>query len=443
MSDYLPTINFYYKTGNEEAIVFNATTNKFKKMSMTDVYKLKKRFFMFKGYECTEGGLKAYATDFFRWVDQIKKDEKFGFDYTKYKSHEDVTMRYFEKLCRTKKDKLLYTNFFNHEDIDSTEYLWIESNNNAGLIYCEAGTYDDCHGYDYSMQYPAIFASQTFRIPTKRGTEQTIKEIPTKGLKMGYYKVKITSNDKRFIKVFGFSKKNVYTNISLIFAMECKTKFNYDINIELIQEPNNCYIYEECITTGNVIFGYWFDIISGLKQRYPNNKLIKNMSSALWGRIAQHNRLFRTEQQCEDEDLDYLDNYNKNHDYYIRSSTFNKKGEEVFELVNCKQPYRYAIARTKPFLLAQSRSLIGKVARKHIDHVVRIHTDNVTFNTEHDDVCFEKDTFKLIKEEKTTGKIHFVRTDCYKHYTNDKYTTKNYAKYENNEIDDENCVVDE
>ena len=46
--------------------------------------------------------------------------------------------------------------------------------------------------------------------------------------------------------------------------------------------------------------------------------------------------------------------------------------------------------------------------------------------------------FKLAKEDKTSGKIHFVRTDCYRNYTNEKYTTKNYDKYLKNIIDDEN-----
>eukprot|EP01038_Epipyxis_sp_PR26KG_P017274 gene17274-23822_t len=304
-----PDINFYYEMVNEEARVFNHTKNKFKTMKMTDVYKLKKRFFVFKGYECSDEGLKQYASDFFTWTNEIRNDEK-----------------------TTKKDKLLYTNFWKHQDIDCVEYKWIESCENSGLTYCEPGTYDNCNGYDFSLQFPAILASQTFRIPTKSGSEQTINEIPTKNMKLGYYRVQITSNDKRFKKIFRFSKTNVYTNISLVFAMECKTKYNYDINIELIHETNNCYLYEECITTGNIIFGYWFDIMSGLKKRYPKNKLIKNMTSALWGRISQHNRLFKTEQECEDENIDYLDNFNSNHAYYIRDSKFNKKGEEVFEL---------------------------------------------------------------------------------------------------------------
>ncbi len=429
MSEGKEIINFYYEKDNQQARVYNYTENTFKTMTMTNVYKLKKRFFIFKGYDCSDEGLTEYAKDFFSWTNEIKNDKIFKVYYPAYKSHEDVAIGYFKMLCRTKKRALDYTNFWNHEDIDPTEYKWIESCNNAGLTYCEAGTYDNCNGYDFSSQYPAIFASHTFRVPTKRGTQQTIKIIPTKGIKLGMYRVKITSNDIRFKKVFAFSKKDVYTNISLIFAMECKTKFGYDINIELLQHENNCYLYEESITTGNIIFGYWFDIMAGLKQRYPKNKLIKNMTSALWGRLAQHNKLFKTEQECEDEEIDYVDNYNPKHAYYIRDSTFNKKGEEVFELVNCQQPYYYAIARTKPFLLSKSRDLIGKVARKYVDSVVRIHTDNVTFNTEHDDACFEQDTFKLIKELKTSGKIHFVRTDCYKHFDNDKYTTKNYSKY--------------
>lgn len=431
-------LNFYYKTKNQQARVLNYALDTVQTMTLTDVYKLKKRYFIFKGYECTDEGLRQYANDFMIWTNELKNDKLFKIDYTSFQSHESITLKYFEKLAKTKNDKLLYTNFNNHESIDSTEYKWIESCYNAGLTYCKAGTYDNCNGYDFSSQYPTILSSKTFKIPTKRGIEQTIKELP-KSIQVGFYKVHIISNDIRFKKIFAFSNKHVYTNISLVFAMMCKTKYNYDINIELIQCENNCYIYgsnsKEHITTGNNIFGYWFDVIKGLKERHPKNKLIKNMSSALWGRIGQNNIIYKTEQEAEDEDIDYLDNYNVNHDYYIRDSFFNKKGEEVFELVSCKQPYKYSIARIKPFLLAQSRALTGKIAREYIDSVVRIHTDNVTFDTEHDDVMDKVEQgFILTKELKTTGKIHFVRPGCYKHYTNSKYTTKNYESYEKNQI---------
>lgn len=430
-------INIFYKMENETARVYNCTTKKFKTMKMTEVYKLKKRYFMFKGYETNNDGLKFYADDLYKWVEEIKTDSEFCFNYFDYKSHEDITMRFFEKLCRPINKKCLYATWDKHESIDHIEYKWIEACNNSGLVYCKAGLYEDCHGYDFSLQFPSIMTHDRFKVPTCRGVEKTITELPLKSWKCGFYRVKITSSDERFNKIFGYSKQHVYTDISLGFAVECKYKYGYDVNLELIDEPNNCYIYETGVTTGNIIFKFWYDTFMGLKQRYPKNKLIKNMTSALWGRICQHNRLFKTEKQCEDEDIDYVYRYNINHDYYIRNSTFNKKGEEVLELVSTKNPYRYSIARIKPFLLARSRDLTGKIARKHIENVVRIHTDNITFDREFTDCEYEKYPFKLSKENKTTGKIHFIRASCYKHYGNEKYTTKNYSNYENNESDDE------
>ena len=38
---------------------------------------------------------------------------------------------------------------------------------------------------------------------------------------------------------------------------------------------------------------------------------------------------------------------------------------------------------------------------------VRIHTDNVTFNKQHDDVIYETKAMKLVKENKTTGDIEW------------------------------------
>lgn len=438
---YYKRMNFYYDLKNNEARVFDLTTNEYKTMTLSEVYSLKKRYYAIGLDDISDEGLKGFANDFINWVEDLQEDEEFNFNYKKYNSHEEVAIVFFKKLCRPKNKRQAYTFYENHDDIDCVEYKWIEACENSGLIYCESGVYE-CYGYDFSSQFPAILASKGFRIPTKRGKEQTIKEIPIKNMQVGFYKVKITSNDKRFDKIFMFSEKNVYTNISLVFAMMCKKKYNYDIDIELIQEENNCYLYGnntlQDITFGSNIFGYWNKVIMGLKGRHPKNKLIKHMSSALWGRFAQHNRIFKTLKECEDEGIDYYDDYSLKHEYYIRDSKFNKKGEEVLELVNCKKPYKYSIARIKPFLLSKSRELTGKIAREYIDDVVRIHTDNVTFNKEHDDVMTKTEQgFKLTKEKKTTGKIHFVRANCYKNYTNEKYTTKNYHYYENDEITNE------
>jgi hypothetical protein len=330
----------------------------------------------------------------------------------------------FKKLCHGKYEDM--------DEIDPIEYKWIESCNNSALRYCKAGKYN-CYGYDYSSQYPAILACEGLQIPTKRGIEKTITTIDFGKLEVGYYKVKVISNDERFQKVFLFSKLNVYTHTSLMFANACKTKQGYDVNFELIEEDNNCYVYgkykKDDITRGSAIFGKWFKYLFELKETFPECKvIIKLITSSLWGRLAEHNRLFRTDEEIVEQNLDVSLDFDPNHKYYIRNVTQNKRGDDLCEIVNSKKPYHFNIARIKPFLLSKSREMIGKVAIKYIDSVIRIHTDNVTFNEEHDDVVFQSKTFKLTKEEKTTGLIEFRYVDCYKNYTNEKYTTKGFDK---------------
>jgi len=411
---------FYYELSNGKARTYNCETKKFKTMNTSDVYKQKKHFSLLKGCEASDEGLKQFVKDFMIWIREIRDNEVFKFDYLKYKSHEQVCKGLFKKLCHGKYEDM--------DDIDDIEYKFMEACNNSGLRYCKAGKYD-CHGYDFTSQYPAILAS-TFDIPTKRGRVRTLKSIDKKTIEIGYYRMNITSDDERFKKVFLFSKDKVYTHISILFAMMCRDKEKFDVNIELIQEENNCYIYgkgaKDNIVTGQSIFGKWFKHLIALKNELPKNKLVKYMTSALWGRLCQYNRKFKTMDEINDEDLDVSITYDSDHDYYIRNIEQNGKGEDVYELVNCKKPYYSSVARFKPFLLSKSREMIGKVALKYIDDVVRIHTDNVTFNKQHDDVIFEAGTYKLSKEDKTTGLIQFRRDDCYKHFDNDKFTTKGF-----------------
>jgi hypothetical protein len=223
-----------------------------------------------------------------------------------------------------------------------------------------------------------------------------LKEI-TDNYEIGYYKVKITSNDERFNKVFAYSKKNVYTQISILLAMHCKTKENYDVNIEVIQGENNCYVYgkhkKDGLTKGSIVFGKWFRHLFKLKEAYPDNKLIKYMTSALWGRIGEHNRLFKTDEEIAEEGLLVCGRYDPRYDYYIRNTTQNRKGDDLCEIVRCDKPYHFSIARMKPFLQDRSRYLTAKVAMKYIDDVMRICVDNVTFNKERDDVMFHTKEF--------------------------------------------------
>jgi hypothetical protein len=212
--------------------------------------------------------------------------------------------------------------------------------------------------------------------------------------------------------------------------------------MELVKEENNCYVYgkykKDNITKGSILFTKWFKYLCDLKDTYPQTKvLIKLMTSSLWGRLCEFNRKFVTDEQALNEKLDLVSRYNTNHKYYIRNITHNRNGDDLLEIVNCKKPYKFNIARIKPFLLARSREMTAKVAIKHIDDVVRICVDNVTFDKQHDDVCFEIKTFKLTKEDKTTGKMQFRRHDCYRNFANEKYTTLHFYTNILDDVDEE------
>jgi len=79
--------------------------------------------------------------------------------------------------------------------------------------------------------------------------------------------------------------------------------------------------------------------------------------------------------------------------------------------------------------------MTSKPAIKYIDDVVRICIDNVTFNQSHDDVIFQKNTFKLTMEAKTTGIIEFKYGTCYYNETTGYKTKRFDKKYD--ELDDE------
>ena len=154
--------------------------------------------------------IKKFANDFFIGVNKLKDNPIFKFDYTKYRSHESASVEMFKKLAHGKYELM--------DDIDSIEYEWIEACNNSGLNYCSAGKFN-CYGYDYSSQYPSILASEQFEIQTKKGIQKTITNLPAK-LEVGFYKVKITSNDIRFKKKLDFLKK-MFIHIHLYFLRRC------------------------------------------------------------------------------------------------------------------------------------------------------------------------------------------------------------------------------
>jgi hypothetical protein len=293
---------------------------------------------MLKGFDATDKGLKEFGTKFMEDVDELKNNNTFKIDYIKDGSHKAVTINMFKRLAHGK-----YQMF---EPIDGTEYRWIEACNNGSLYYCKPGTYN-CYGYDFKSQYPGILAYKGFEIPFKTGTEMKINNLDK--IQMGFYKVRITSNDTNFKKIFAFSKSNVYTHYSVLFALR-SIKDGYNVKIELVDKDVNCYVYDNnSKTRGSVIFSKWYDILFGLKEKLTKNILIKTITSSLWGQLARNNVIYRTEEEIMDNEIDVSLEYDTNHKYFVREITNYKNGTQKYHLVESKQPYYMNIARIKPF----------------------------------------------------------------------------------------------
>jgi hypothetical protein len=196
----------------------------------------------------------------------------------------------------------------------------------------------------------------------------------------------------------------MYTNYSLGFALKHKKKF--DITIELIQdEKPNAYLYDDVIA-GSELFGKWYETLIQIKQKYPKNKLIKHIMSAMWGMLCSHNYIYKNEEQIEKENLQI--GITESADYeiidYIDNGT-----KPYYKLVNKKHPYKYNI-RVKPFLSSYARIQVAEVAMKNVDSVIRIQTDSIVY-----DKPIEHNLPNLIAEGKTSGTIYWKNCNHARH----------------------------
>ena len=257
------------------------------------------RFHVFKGYEANDEGLYKFVEDWKMWMFEIRHNDILKIEYTKYFSHCCAVENTFKRLTPRKLYDL-------HEDIQFEENQWFNDCHCGGLTFCEPGIYN-CYGYDFKSQYPNILNSDDFKIPSKAGIPTFIKKLSKiKDLKMGsgMYRVNIQCSNKEFNKIFAFSKSNTYVDISLKFALTRVKEF--DIKIELIiDDKPNAYLYDvESIVNTKPIFNNWFNKLNELKQQFPKNKLIKHLSSSLWGSITRKKKLNKTKQQVIDEKLE-------------------------------------------------------------------------------------------------------------------------------------------
>ena len=120
----------------------------------------------------------------------------------------------------------------------------------------------------------------------------------------------------------------------------------------------------ESIVNTKPIFNNWFNKLNELKKQFPKNKLIKHLSSLLWGSITRKKKLNKTKQQVIDEKLE-IDFFDAE---WIIIEHHIYEHKEYYELENKNEPYFYQM-RIKPYLTAYSRIITAKVALMDLENV--------------------------------------------------------------------------
>jgi hypothetical protein len=362
-----------------------------------------------KGYEDNEQGLIKYKADFEEWSEQLRKNKVFAIIYNKYKSHTYASIITFSRL-----NGMGGTSYVDFPHITLLESRYFENCYNSGTQTLRPSIINkqiECFGYDFSSFYGANLSSKELLIPTDEGYETTLSKLPiSKKLKVGIYRVEITCNNDNFKMLFAFSKHNTYDNNSLAFALRHAKRFN--VTVQLIQDGKpNALLYDNVIR-GFDMFGYWHLRMIQVKKACPGNKLCKRLISSLHGGLTKWNTITKTALQVENEGLNIGGKTDIQHaDYEILDVVFNDDCTvKYYKLLNNKQPYKYPI-RIKPFLTAFGRVKVAETALKHLDSLLRIHTDGIVYSKP-----IEHNIVDLIPEDKTSGTIEWFNANKYKIY---------------------------
>lgn len=359
-------------------------------------------FHAFEDYYKTHEDLIKFKNEFNILVDQIKSvklktvnGKLYSLNYKKFYNHNNAVLNVFLSRNQTG----LMSSF---EDITQQEFYIFERCLNSGLItlnldYKNKPT--ECYGYDFSRYYTNLLNSM--RIPTKTGKIYKLDDVKWGKLEFGIYRVKITYDNEKFTNIFNFSKLNHYTSSTLNHLY--KIRNDYGLKFELLKDDQynyNALIYDEkCLIKGQKIFSEWLKSLTIIKEKFPNNRIVKHLMSSLWGTLCSYNKEYT--HNLEDYDATYMNNKEET-EYKI----LDHLEDDAYIIINTSNAYKYPLARIKPFLTAYGRLKIMKFieSEKLEDNIIRIHTDGIILNTEKD---FTHLAYHPKPENKTTGYMNF------------------------------------
>ena len=388
------------------------------------------RFELMSDYSIDDGikkVLKRYSKDIKVWIKECKEDE-YNIDYLKRYKPDSKYYNTIMSMCEQTFNRFCGKWDRQFDEIDKIEGEWIEKCYNAGIMNCKpTENHIQCYGYDFKSSYLNDLCNITFS--TKKGEEKFLSKLPKKDkLQHGYYRVNIktideednTYEDSTIRMLFSFSKKNVYNEQQLKYALELKEKYK-QLKVKLIvdSEPN-CYVYkDEDLINGRNVFYRLKKALNEMRTRHPKNKLIKTLGTRLWGCLTKQNIIRKTVQEIEDENI----NFNTG-EYEFKDQIYNPDNTiKYIEMYPKNKPFKHNM-RIKSHITSYGRYKIARVVEDDIKNVIRVQTDNVTFKTEHKELECEL----LQLEAKTTGLIRWENVNHYYHLClkcNKEYKYKN------------------
>ncbi len=394
-------IRYFYERGNEY-IYLDDKTGTFGKCVSFQKDMNYNYYHLFKGDEESEDGLIKFKAKFETWADELKT--KGNINYRDFYNHASATEFIFKNLGHD----------IQSEQPNIYEYEFIENCNNGGLIYFNDELKNKkikSYGFDYSSFYPHILVNRELKVPTKKGVRVKLDDLDYENLQYGIYRVKITTNNTEFKKVFGFSKHDTYTHFSIAFAYKHREQFN--INFELNSEAKyNALIYEDsCLKPSIDIFFNWFDKLNKLKKQCPDNRLLKHVFSSLWGSLCALDITY-----FHDDDI-YSEG--EENQYTRINEKMYLKGGEIHTRLDCiknAKPYKFHYGRMKPFIISLARLELGNLilSTNIIDNVFRCQTDNVVLNIPFDFATLGYSYYPK-PEDKTSGLIKWKGVNTYFH----------------------------
>ena len=398
--DNMKPIRYFYERDNEYIYLDDATGTFGKCVSYQKDMKYN-YYHLFKGDEESEEGLIKFKTKFEKWADELKT--KGDIHYRDFYNHASATEFIFKN----------YSYNLESETPNMHEYDFIEDCNNGGLMYFDKEFQDQTihsFGYDYNSFYPHILIHNELKISTKRGTRMRLNELDYDNLKYGIYKIKITTDDAEFKKVFGFSKKDTYTHFSIAFAYKHREQFNIYFELDTVAEYNALIYADEDLKPSVDIFSKWFDNLYNLKKQC-DNALLKHVFSSLWGSIcALDIKYFHDDEMYTDGE--------ENQYKRINEKMFLQDGEihTRYDCIKKAKPYKFHYGRMKPFIISLARRVMGDLILSSgiIKNVMRCQTDNVVLKAPFD-FSMNEISYYPRTEDKTSGLIYWKGVNTYYH----------------------------